>query len=122
MNHACIRFYEGGKTKVMVVGGVTESEAEEFRWKALITYNIQQDLVNVRHHFLTYFSVSRTVEILDMSTLTWRRGLELPEFVTGTSLILVNGRPALVGRYGVENQRKILRYKENGGERAGVLC
>ena len=53
MNHACIRFYEGGKTKVMVVGGVTESEAEEFRWKALITYNIQQDqdLVNVRHHF-----------------------------------------------------------------------
>ena len=57
-----------------------------------------------------------------MSTLTWRRGLELPEFVTGTSLILVNGRPALVGRYGVENQRKILRHKENGGERAGVLC
>ena len=53
MNHACIRFYEGGKTKVMVVGGVTESEAEEFRWKALITYNIQQDqdLVNIRHHF-----------------------------------------------------------------------
>ena len=54
------------------------------------------------------------VDILDMSTLTWRRGMELPEVVTGTSLILVNGRPALVGRYGKENQRKILRYKENG--------
>lgn len=49
-----------------------------------------------------------------MSTLTWRRGMELPEVVTGTSLIMVNGRPALVGRYGNENQRKILRYKENG--------
>ena len=32
MNHACIKFNEGGKTKVMVVGGVTESEAEEFRF------------------------------------------------------------------------------------------
>lgn len=40
--------------------------------------------------------------------------MELPEVVTGTSLIMVNGRPALVGRYGRENQRKILRYKENG--------
>ena len=40
--------------------------------------------------------------------------MELPEVVTGTSLIMVNGRPALVGRYGKENQRKILRYKENG--------
>ena len=43
-------------------------------------------------------SVVRTVEILDMSTLTWRQGLELPEYVTGTSLILINGRPAIVGR------------------------
>ena len=60
-------------------------------------------------------SVTRVVDILDMSTLTWRRGMELPEVVTGTSLILVNGRPAVVGRYGKENQRKILRYKENGG-------
>ena len=33
MNHACIKFSEGGKNKVMVVGGVTESEAEEFRWE-----------------------------------------------------------------------------------------
>ena len=41
----------------------------------------------------------RTVEILDMSTLTWRQGLELPEYVTGTSLILINGRPAIVGRW-----------------------
>ena len=32
MNHACIKFNEGGKTKVMVVGGVTESETEEFRF------------------------------------------------------------------------------------------
>ena len=32
MNHACIKFSEGGKNKVMVVGGVTESEAEELRW------------------------------------------------------------------------------------------
>ena len=31
MNHACIKFYEGGQTKVMVVGGVTASQAEEFR-------------------------------------------------------------------------------------------
>ena len=31
MNHACIKFSEGGKNKVMVVGGVTESAAEEFR-------------------------------------------------------------------------------------------
>ena len=58
--------------------------------------------------------MTRVVDILDMSTLTWRRGMELPEVVTGTSLILVNGRPAVVGRYGKENQRKILRYKENG--------
>ena len=33
MNHACIKFSEGGKNKVMVLGGVTESEAEEFRWE-----------------------------------------------------------------------------------------
>ena len=58
--------------------------------------------------------MTRVVDILDMSTLTWRMGMELPEVVTGTSLILVNGRPAVVGRYGKENQRKILRYKENG--------
>ena len=31
MNHACIKFSEGGQTKVMVVGGVTASQAEEFR-------------------------------------------------------------------------------------------
>lgn len=59
--------------------------------------------------------MTRVVDILDMSTLTWRRGMELPEVVTGSSLILLNGRPAVVGRYGKENQRKILRYKENGG-------
>ena len=63
---------------------------------------------------IPWCSVTRVVDILDMSTLTWRRGMELPEVVTGTSLILVNGRPAVVGRYGKENQRKILRYKENG--------
>ena len=60
-----------------------------------------------------HFSVTRVVEILDMSTLTWRRGMDLKEVVTGTSLILVKGRPALVGRYGKENQRRILRYKED---------
>ena len=33
MNHACIKFSEGGNNKVMVLGGVTESEDEEFRWE-----------------------------------------------------------------------------------------
>ena len=107
MNHACIKFNEGGKNKIMVVGGVTESEAEEFRFPPDRPYSF------VFYHFF-FCSVTKVVDILDMSTLTWRRGMELPEVVTGTSLIMVNGRPALVGRYGKENQRKILRYKENG--------
>ena len=75
--------------KVMVVGGVSASEDDEF-------------------------SVVKTVEILDMSTLNWRQGLDIPSSITGTNLILINGRPALVGRYGSENQRKILRYTDKG--------
>ena len=56
----------------------------------------------------------RTMEILDMSSLTWRQGLDIPSSITGTNLILIKGRPALVGRYGRENQKKILRYTEKG--------
>ena len=79
----------GNFAKVMVVGGVSASEDDEF-------------------------SVVKTVEILDMSTLNWRQGLDIPSSITGTNLILINGRPALVGRYGSENQRKILRYTDKG--------
>ena len=95
MNHACIKYRENNKNKVMVVGGVTASVDDEF-------------------------SVVRTMEILDINSMTWRQGLEVPDSVTGTNLILIDGRPALVGRYGDEQQRKILRYTDRG--RAIYTC
>ena len=48
MNHACIKYSDVGRTKVMVAGGVTSSEVHEFR-------------------------VVRTVEVLDVTSLSWRR-------------------------------------------------
>ena len=87
MNHACIKFSEGGRSKVMVAGGVTASDDLEF-------------------------SVVRSVEVLDVQSLTWRRALDIPTSITGSRLILVDGRPCLVGRYGEENTRALLRYSE----------
>ena len=58
------------------------------------------------------FSVVRSVEVLDVQSLTWRRALDIPTSITGSRLILVDGRPCLVGRYGEENTRALLRYSE----------
>ena len=90
MNHACIKYSEGGRTKVMVAGGVTSSEEHEF-------------------------SVVRTVEVLDVTSLSWRRAMDIPSPITGSRLIIVDGRPCLVGRYGEQGSevtRALLRYSE----------
>ena len=90
MNHACVKFSEGGRTKVMVAGGVTSSPDLEF-------------------------SVVRTVEVLDVQGMSWRRAMDIPSSITGSRLVVVDGRPCLVGRYGAQGSpgpRALLRYSE----------
>ena len=57
-----------------------------------------------------HFRLTDSVEIFDFKSAKWRFGRSLPRPVTGSSLIEVDQRPALVGRYGSRLQRKILRY------------
>ena len=85
MNHACLLFEEGGRKKIMVAGGVTK------------TYNDHNQLTN-------------SAEIFDVQDFSWIVGADIPKFVTGSKFIDIDGRPTLVGRYGVERQQIILRY------------
>ena len=61
------------------------------------------------------FSVVRTVEVLDVQRMTWRRAMDIPASITGSRLVVVDGRPCLVGRYGALGSsptRALLRYSE----------
>ena len=71
-NHACTMFRENGKSKVMIAGGVIEENG--------------------------VYKTTRTVEILDLDTWTWTFGHPLPSSVTGSKLLIVYGRPLLIGR------------------------
>lgn len=84
-NHACISYNEGGAIKIFVVGGVSAE--------------------NDMNH-----EIENTAEILDVNTLTWRVAKQIPSRVTGSKLILVNGRPTIVGMYGDENQDAVMTY------------
>ena len=88
MNHGCVSFTEGGKEKVMVAGGVTFSSSN------------QAMVVN-------------KVEVLDFESGEWKFETNFPNVITGSKLINVNGRPAVVGRYGNELTNRMIRYSEN---------
>ena len=73
VNHACAKYQEGGRTKVIITGGVVLQSSGQFR-------------------------ATRTTEILDLETFTWTRGKDLPRAVTGAKFIEVNKRPTIIGR------------------------
>ena len=73
VNHACTKFVEEGRVKVMVTGGVVRDSSGQYR-------------------------ATKTTEILDFQTFTWTRGADLPRVVTGAKFIEVDGRPTIVGR------------------------
>lgn len=81
MNHACLTI----GNSIYVAGGLTRD-------------NFNQSLV------------TRKVERYDFSSNTWSFEANLPNLMTGFQMIKVNNRPALVGRYGAEQQQLILRY------------
>ena len=85
MNHACVTYEENGATKVMIVGGVSKDSLEDSK-------------------------LEKTAEILDFENLIWTFAPDLPRSITGSRIILTDGRPTLVGRYGDERQQKMLRY------------
>ena len=84
-NHACISYTDGGARKIMVVGGVSAEE-------------------DINH------AIENTAEILDVNTLTWTVAKQIPNRVTGSKLILVDGRPVVVGMFGEENQDLVMTY------------
>ena len=71
-NHACARYEEAGRVKVIIAGGVTMESGK--------------------------FKATNTTEILDFSSLTWVLGHHLRGPLTGGKFIDVQGRPTLVGR------------------------
>ena len=85
MNHGCLKYEENGLIKIMVAGGITKTKAGQS-------------------------IISNKVEVLDFNTKTWIFETDLPNFITGSKLILVGNRPTLIGRYGDEDQNKIIRY------------
>ena len=87
MNHACAVFEEAGSKKVIVVGGVTTDSEQGHRMEI-------------------------SAEILDFDNLEWVFATDLPKSVTGSKLLVLDGRPALAGRYGDERQQALLRYSQ----------
>ena len=85
MNHACVTYEEKGVTKIIVVGGVSKDSLEDSE-------------------------LEKTAEILNFVNLKWTFATDLPRSITGCKIILTNGRPTVVGRYGDERQQKMLRY------------
>ena len=99
-NHACAKYEEEGRVKVIIAGGVT-MEAGRFK-------------------------TTNTSEILDFDSFTWVFGHHLRGPLTGGKFIDVEGRPTLVGRfalslsdiwceccmsrYGDHRQRSMMRY------------
>ena len=73
VNHACAKYEEDGRIKVMISGGVVLDSSGQFK-------------------------TTRTTEILDFETFTWRRGKDLPRTLTGAKFIEVNSRPTIIGR------------------------
>ena len=71
-NHACARYEEAGRVKVIIAGGITMEGGK--------------------------FKATNTTEILDFSSLTWVLGHHLRGPLTGAKFIDVHGRPTLVGR------------------------
>ena len=88
MNHACIKYEEMGKTKIMVAGGVTKGPESNYE-------------------------LTKSAEIYDYEDATWKFAADIPKIVTGSKLIEVSGRPTLVGRYGSEKQCVMSRYTED---------
>ena len=72
VNHACTRYEEDGRVKVIIAGGITMDDGK--------------------------FKATNTTEILDFGSLTWILGHHLRGPLTGGKFINVQGRPALVGR------------------------
>ena len=88
MNHGCVSYIEGGKHKIMVAGGVTLSSSNQA------------------------LAVNK-VEVMDFETGNWILESNLPNVVTGSKLIKIEGRPVVVGRYGNELTNRMIRYSEN---------
>lgn len=87
-NHDCIKYSEGGKQKILAVGGVSAIED-------------------------TNHKIEDTAEILDLDTLKWKLARPIPRKVTGSKLILVDGRPTIIGAYGDANQDIIITYTQD---------
>ena len=85
MNHACLKFIENGKTKIMLAGGVTKTPENAYE-------------------------VTKTAEVYDFEDSSWMFAADIPRFVTGSKLIEVSNRPTIVGRYGSERQCVMSRY------------
>ena len=98
-NHACSKFVEDGKVKVMIAGGVIWDNGG--------------------------YRTTNSTEILDFESLTWIFGYHLPQPITGAKFLDINGRPSLLGRqgqkataicqhllrYGDHKQKSLLRYE-----------
>ena len=87
MNHACLKFVENGKIKIMLAGGVTKTSENAYE-------------------------LTNTAEVYDFDDSSWIFAADIPKFVTGSKLIEVSGRPTLVGRYGSERQCVMSLYTE----------
>ena len=85
MNHACIKFKENGRTKIMIAGGVTKLSENAYE-------------------------LTNTAEIYDFNDSSWKFAADIPKSITGSRFIKVYGRPTLVGRYGSERQCALSRY------------
>jgi len=84
MNHACLKI----GNDIFVAGGVT-------------TDNFDQRLV------------TKKVERYNIASNSWRFEADLPSLITGFKLVQVDGRPAIVGRYGAEQTNRLWRYSED---------
>lgn len=84
MNQACLKI----GNSIFVAGGVT-------------TDNFDQRLV------------TKKVERYDIASNSWKFEADLPNLITGFKLINVDGRPAIVGRYGAEQTNRLWRYSDD---------
>ena len=80
VNHACAKYQEDGKIKIIIAGGVILDSEGQYR-------------------------ATQTTEVLDFESLTWSRGTDLPRVLTGAKFIEVSGRPTIVGRSHSEPQK-----------------
>ena len=71
-NHACTKYEEEGRIKVIIAGGIIMEGGK--------------------------FKATNTTEILDFGSMTWILGHHLRGPLTGGKFIDVQGRPTLVGR------------------------